>query len=157
MSLPSWRNYGKMSLEKRVSVSDLVRKYRIRYPTAPRDLLRKTIRLELEHQKVSFTEAIRKKLDRELRKSFSKPLDHVTEPSDRVVDPESEQKIIRKVIENHFPNGINVHFLSKYATSVDPFEQALKEAAIRTGNNPENQLFKERFYKSLKENSLDSS
>ena len=139
-----------MSLRKKVNVSKFVKKFRAKYPTVPRDFLRKTIRLELEHQKVSFTEAISKKLDRELRKSFSRPLVDICKSSSSVVDSGSEEKIICEVLENYFPYGIDVHFQSKYTTSTDLFEQALREAAIRTGNDPQNSAFRERFYKKAK-------
>jgi hypothetical protein len=52
-------------------VAKLVKKYKSKYPTAPRALLRETLRLKLEKQKI-FTEAVKKKLDRELRKIFEK-------------------------------------------------------------------------------------
>ena len=52
-------------------VAKLVRKYKSKYPTAPRALLRETLRLKLEKEK-RFTDAVKKKLDRELRKIFEK-------------------------------------------------------------------------------------
>lgn len=59
-----------MSVNKKIDVAQLVGSYRRAYPTAPRDLLRKTIRLELEHRKIPFTDALERKLDRELREVF---------------------------------------------------------------------------------------
>jgi hypothetical protein len=58
-------------VNRKIDVAELVGNYRDKYPTAPRDLLRKTIRLELEHRKIPFTDALERKLDRELHEVFS--------------------------------------------------------------------------------------
>ena len=68
----------------------------------------------------------------------------------RWVDYDPEEPIIRKVLERYFPNGINAFFTSKYTVENDIFEEALKEAAILTGTDPRDQVFRRRFYKIVK-------
>ena len=70
----------------------------------------------------------------------------------RWVDYDPEEPIIRKALERYFPDGINTFSMSKYTVETDLFEEALKEAATRTGNDPRNQVFRTRFYKIVKKN-----
>ena len=70
----------------------------------------------------------------------------------RWIDYDPEEPIIRKVLERYFPNGINAFFTSKYTVENDIFEEALKEAALRTGKDPRDKVFRTRFYKIVKKN-----
>jgi hypothetical protein len=70
----------------------------------------------------------------------------------RWIDYSPEVPIIQKVINSHFPCGIDVHLQSKYTTAYDPFEEAIKDAAIRTGNDPNDEVFRKLFFKVVRKN-----
>jgi hypothetical protein len=70
----------------------------------------------------------------------------------RWVDYSPEEPIIHKVIESHFPHGIDAHLQSKYTTAYDPFEEAIEDAAIRTGNDPHDEVFRKLFFKTVRKN-----
>jgi hypothetical protein len=90
-----------MSVKDKRLVGDLVEKLRSEYPTAPRKLLRSHIRLQLEHRKVEFNDAMQKQLDRALDKAFPKQQkpERTQQPSDQVL-PSQEQLRLRQNIED---------------------------------------------------------
>ena len=73
------------------------------------------------------------------------------------IEYDPEEPMIRKAIEDHFPHGVNARMLSKYTTTYDPFEEALKDAAVLTGNDPRDSGFRERFFKVVKKIRQSSS
>lgn len=88
MSLTPWRKYGKMSLNKKKSVAQLVRSCRDNWPNIDRDLLRHMIRRE--NNIVNPSEL--RKLDRYLKKEFKSRVDHKEPPREK---PSIEAKPFR--------------------------------------------------------------
>jgi hypothetical protein len=147
VSVSSWENDGKMSVSKKVDVGAMVQNYREQYPTAPRDLLRKTIRLELQHRKIAFDDATERRLDRALKESFmpeqqslkkvsQKPSSAIpNKPTDYVLKklqlaPRKFNSLQRKNMEN---SELTFQDLRSYAKTnfVDEYE-ALKPDFERT-------------------------
>ena len=69
----------------------------------------------------------------------------------RWFDYEPEEPIIRKVLKQYFPYDKKTRLASKYTVENDLFKEALNEAAIQTGTDPNNQKFRTLFYKIAKE------
>lgn len=65
------------------------------------------------------------------------------------IDYESEEEIIRKVIEDHCPYGVKAVLQSKYRPSSDLFDEICKDAGIISGKNPDDPKFKTLVYKTF--------
>ena len=134
-----------MSVKQKRVVEYLVDKFRSDYPTAPRALLHKTIRLELEHRKIPFTDAIEKQLERALNRTFPKELKKEQQPAS-----DSEEVVIEKVIQVHFPNGIPLYSRVKYRPTTDEVEETIRDAGIQVRRDPKDPEFRELMFKLFK-------
>lgn len=89
-----------MSLSRKNSVPQLVRKYRAKYPQLDRPILRKLIRLEnpglLSREKAQNWDSNLRKLDRHLRKTFTK----AQPKTERNPEPSKEQKEKKELFSN---------------------------------------------------------
>jgi hypothetical protein len=147
-----------MSLNRDIDVNILVNKYRKKYPNAPKAEIRTMVRLDYEkycgEHKISDTRqkaTFLRKLDRRLEKEFCMPtIGKTSSPKPDLRITWAEKKIIKEVIQEHYPGGTPSPTQIKYKPSYTE-EDVMKEASFRIKKDYLDPGFRRVFLELLKE------
>jgi hypothetical protein len=137
-----------MSVWENLDVDKRIEKYRTDFPKAPRAEIRRFIRLEYE------LECAKQGIDEERAKlTFLRKLDRklevlefpeLTATTDR---RKTEEENIMDAIKEHFPVVVLLRSRTKYRPTFNEDEDALKDAATRSGNDVLDKRFRKKFFK----------
>ena len=140
-------------------VGDLVEKLRTDYPTTPRSLLRSHIRLELEHRKIPFTDAVEKQLDRALDKTFffeEEQVKKVKKGKQKLVSQKMVDRYWRSVEEVKLAHDASEAYeraLYAWHNASSPYKEDILDPSFKTAENALEQIrkFPDLFVRGVKE------